>query len=403
MNQHHLDLLKQGAEAWNQYRQETGDCADLAGAMLDHIGLYEADLSQSNFQGASFMGASMNRVDFTGADLSKAFCPESNFSGCNFENTNLKGTKLMRSTLDACNFKGAQVDAETELSMCNLALADMTGLDATGLSISFSSLSNATLTDADFTGADLSQVNLVGAHVAGARFTGARIHGISAWDLQGQPADESDLIITCSNEFTITVNDLEVAQFIYLIINNKKIRDVIDTVTTKTVLILGRFSEERKPVLDAIREQLNKRNFVGIIFDFDPSNQRNLTETVSTLAHMARFVIADVTAARSIGQELTHIIPQLPSVPVQPIVHKSDQEWAMFDDLKKMDNVLPTFRYDDLEDVVESMQERILTPVDEWFAFSDINELLQKQLRDKERELQEKIAELDRLRQSLGK
>jgi uncharacterized protein YjbI with pentapeptide repeats len=400
MNQHHLDLLKQGAEAWNQYRKESGAVPDLAGASLDWINLYHADLSGANCKAASFVNASFNGVNLSGADLENAFGPESNFSGCNFENANLKGAKLMRSTLDASRFKGAQVNAETDLSMCNLIITDLSGLQAQGICMSFSQLSNANLSGADFSGADLSQVVLVGANVSATRFTGARIHGISAWDLQGRPADESGLIITRSNDATVTVDDLEVAQFVYLILNNQKIRDVIDTVTTKTVLILGRFSAERKQVLDAIREQLHKQNYVGIIFDFDPSEHRNLTETVSTLAHMARFVIADITQARSIGQELTHIIPQLPSVPIQPIVHQSDQEWAMFNDLKTGGTVLPTFRYRDMDEVLDKLQERILTPVDEWFKHGRLTEVerLQKQLRDKERELREKIAELEQLR-----
>jgi hypothetical protein len=49
----------------------------------------------------------------------------------------------------------------------------------------------------------------------------------------------------------ITVDNIEVAQFIYLMLHNEKIRDVIDTITSKAVLILGRFTGERKAVLDA--------------------------------------------------------------------------------------------------------------------------------------------------------
>jgi hypothetical protein len=36
------------------------------------------------------------------------------------------------------------------------------------------------------------------------------------------------------------VGDIEVAQFIYLLLNNQKLRDVIETITSKAVLILGR-------------------------------------------------------------------------------------------------------------------------------------------------------------------
>ena len=48
----------------------------------------------------------------------------------------------------------------------------------------------------------------------------------------------------------ITIDDIEVAQFIFLMLNNPKIRGVLESVTSKVVLILGRFTEERKKVLD---------------------------------------------------------------------------------------------------------------------------------------------------------
>ena len=46
-------------------------------------------------------------------------------------------------------------------------------------------------------------------------------------------------------------------------LHNQKIRDVIDTITSKAVLILGRFTDERKAVLDALRDELRKRNYSG--------------------------------------------------------------------------------------------------------------------------------------------
>src|SRR5262249_53715738 len=61
------------------------------------------------------------------------------------------------------------------------------------------------------------------------------------------------LVITRDDEPTVTVDNIEVAQFIYLMLHNQKIRDVIDTITSKAVLILGRFTDERKAVLDALR------------------------------------------------------------------------------------------------------------------------------------------------------
>jgi hypothetical protein len=51
------------------------------------------------------------------------------------------------------------------------------------------------------------------------------------------------------------------------------------------VVILGRFTEERTIVLDALREKLRQRDLVPIIFDCDPPELHDLTEMVRTLAH----------------------------------------------------------------------------------------------------------------------
>jgi len=59
-------------------------------------------------------------------------------------------------------------------------------------------------------------------------------------------ATQSNLVITPDEESKIEVNNLEVAQFIHLLLNNAKIRDVIDTITSKVVLIVGRFTPQRK-------------------------------------------------------------------------------------------------------------------------------------------------------------
>ncbi len=64
-------------------------------------------------------------------------------------------------------------------------------------------------------------------------------------------AKQSNLLITnpLADEPVVTVDNLGVAQFICLLLNNAKVRDVINTITTKVVLILGRFTPERKALL----------------------------------------------------------------------------------------------------------------------------------------------------------
>src|SRR5207244_2110286 len=107
----------------------------------------------------------------------------------------------------------------------------------------------------NFAEADLREANLAGAVMIETDFTGARldrcsVYGASVWQANLEGAKQSDLIVTPEGEPTVTVDDLELAQFIYLLLKREKLRNVIDTITSRAVLILGRFSPERKVILD---------------------------------------------------------------------------------------------------------------------------------------------------------
>src|SRR5207245_2151031 len=95
--------------------------------------------------------------------------------------------------------------------------------------------------------------------------THCSIYGISVWGVQLEGAKQDNLIITPEDEPTITVDNLKIAQFIYLLLSNAEIRSVIDTITSKVVLILGRFTTERKALLEAIKEELRKQNYTPVL------------------------------------------------------------------------------------------------------------------------------------------
>jgi len=169
------------------------------------------------------------------------------------------------------------------------------------------------------------------------------------------------LVITPEEKPTVTVDNIEVAQFIYLLLHNQKVREVIDTITSKAVLILGRFTDERKAVLDAIREELRKRDYLPILFDFELPARQNITETVTLLARMARFIIADLTDPSSIPQELQAIIPSV-RVPVQPLLLEGSSLYSMFKDFDPQDFhwVLPVYRYKEPEQLLATLTEDVI-------------------------------------------
>jgi hypothetical protein len=204
-------------------------------------------------------------------------------------------------------------------------------------------------------------------NLTGADLTGCRIFGVSAWGLKLERAKQRNLVITVRHaRTTVTVDNIEVAQFIYLLLNNQKVRDVIDTVTSKAVLILGRFTDERKKVLDALREELRKRNYLPILFDSSVPATRDITETISLLARMARFVVADITDARSIPQELAVIVPDLPSVPVQPLLLEGSAEYGMFEHFKRYPWVLETYRYASSERLIAGLSKHVIGPAENY-------------------------------------
>src|SRR5215472_153571 len=105
---------------------------------------------------------------------------------------------------------------------------------------------------------------LVETNLRGAALTGCSIYGSSVWKVQLEGANQDNLVITPYDEPTITVDNLEVAQFIYLLLNYKKLRDVLNAVTERGVLLLGRFGGGGLDVLQAIADRLRGESYLPI-------------------------------------------------------------------------------------------------------------------------------------------
>jgi hypothetical protein len=368
-NESHLEMLSRGVTAWNQWRDEhpeiipdlsepppsqleadIGKLVDAVGSIIMRdrappndrlasgmnlvgVNLREALLSRADFSRAILMLAKLERADLSDTSLAGAILTSANLTGANLRGANLAGAIL----------RGAQL-MDATLSDAILTMADLADVKASG---------------ADFSGADLTSSVLVGADLSGANLTGSHVYGVSAWNVNLDGAIQRDLSITRASEPTITLDDLLVAQFLYLILDNRAIRSVLDTVTTKIVLLLGRFSAERKAVLNALREFLRDRGYVPVIFDFERPTSRDFTETVVTLAHMARFIVADLTDPASLPKELEAIVPRL-AVPVQPVIEAPNEPYAMFSDYWKYEWVLAVHRYTSQEELIASFNKELI-------------------------------------------
>jgi uncharacterized protein YjbI with pentapeptide repeats len=332
--------------------------ANLRGAVLRAAYLIEADLSRADLRGADLQNASLNQAKLLLADLSRA-----DLRWAHLREADLRSAELYKADLSEAYLREAHLGRarlrEADLRRAQLCHADLAGADLRG-----AVLSEADLRGAYLEGADLNGSTLVGTDLQEADLTGCHVYGVSAWDISLEGSSQLNLIITPDDQPTVTVDNLEVAQFIYLLLNNEKIRSVIDTITSKVALILGRFTPERKAILDAIREELRKRDYLPVLFDFDKPASRDLTETVRTLAHLAKFIIADITEPRSIPQELQSIVPDL-AVPIQPLLLKgSTGEYGMFESFKKYHWVLSIYEYSDLDGLITSLEEKVIKPAE---------------------------------------
>jgi uncharacterized protein YjbI with pentapeptide repeats len=390
-NNEHVALLKQGVPAWNGWRSKNPDLAfnlDLEGANLSGADLSGADLRVANLSGADLSGANLRMAIFRGAllplaNLSGAILNEANLGDANLSRANLTGAELSWAKLGAANLNNADLFmadlggaflpaaklSGAILNRANLYGANLFRANLSGANLNWADLGGANLNEAILNGADLSSANLREASLlktdlTDANLKGCCVYGVSAWNLKLERAKQQNLVITPKDEPEITVDNIEVAQFIYLLLHNQKIRDVIDTITSKAVLILGRFTGERKAVLDAIREELRKRDYLPILFDFEKPRSRDTDETVTLLARMARFVIADISDAKSVLQELRAIVPDLPSVPVQPIIFAGQEEPGMFDFYRNRPSFLTVYRYVDQEQLLANLGDKVIRPAE---------------------------------------
>jgi len=207
----------------------------------------------------------------------------------------------------------------------------------------------------------------VSADLTDADLTGCRVYGVSAWDLKLAGAKQQNLVITLAGEHAVTVDNIEVAQFVYLLLHNEKIRDVIDTIGKKGVLLLGRFTEGRMVVLERLRDKLRDLGFVPMVFNFDKPKTKGFTETVRLLCSLSRFVIVDITKPRSTPLELQATVPDY-MVPFAPIIQQGEEPFAMFSDLLKYDWVLkPVISYPSVDRLIAVLKDEIVKPAEAKF------------------------------------
>ncbi|MFN8433985.1 MAG: pentapeptide repeat-containing protein [Anaerolineales bacterium] len=382
-NKEQLEILKQGAEFWNKWRNENPtekidlSEANLAKAILSGVDLHEADLHKVNLSDSFLIGAifakanldeaALSRADLRSADLHEARLRKARLARARLQQSNLENADLSKSILGGVDFSMAHLSGasfidsdlhETDLREAVLRNAKLQGARLRGANFMWADLSGT-----DLSSSDLSHANLSSTTVTGALISNSRVYGINVWDLKGEFKEQKELVISPEDETPIAVDNVKVAQFVYLILENRELRDVINTLTSKSVLILGRFAiPERKAILDSLRSKLREYNLLPIVFDFDRPADKDFTETIKTLAGISYFVIADVTNPKSSPLELQATVPDY-QIPFVPIIQEGESPFAMMVDLQKKYNwVLNTVSYDSEVTLMKVLKPLIIDP-----------------------------------------
>jgi uncharacterized protein YjbI with pentapeptide repeats len=360
-NEDHIARLrKNGVDAWNVWRDETPNIRpDLSGANLSRANLSRANLSVANLHRANLSGANLRE-----AKLFEAILREADLSGAD-----LRGAGLLRANLHWAKLSGAGL-RDADLSWANLYKANLSRANLSRANLSVANLhranlSGANLREAQLIEANLREAQLVDTDLTDANVTGCRIFGISAWRLKLERAKQQSLVITPKGEPEAMVDDLEVAQFFYLLLQREKIRNVIDAVTRRGVLILGRFGDGGLALLQAIAAWLRRPEnggYLPLLFDFPRPEAKTYTDTIRTLVSLARFVIVDLSGP-SVPQEITATV-DLYEIPFVPILEKERRDWSMFRDFLVKERVLEPVRFTDQNHLLQLLAKEVIAPAE---------------------------------------
>jgi uncharacterized protein YjbI with pentapeptide repeats len=122
-NPEHLEILKQGVEVWNKWRQDHPDIRpDLTSAYLSETSM---DWAEPDVPGTLGI-ADLQTIDLRGTSLAFARLQGANLRGANLARANLWGANLRRAYLFGADLRDARLD-NANLTLANLSQANVTG------------------------------------------------------------------------------------------------------------------------------------------------------------------------------------------------------------------------------------------------------------------------------------
>ncbi|MFW9889118.1 MAG: toll/interleukin-1 receptor domain-containing protein [Candidatus Thorarchaeota archaeon] len=189
-NSKHLDILKEGIAAWNDWRERNPGIqpdlsrSDLSGASLPGVNLKRANLKRATLKCADLEGANLEDAALTSANLERANLKNAILTRANFFDSILTLSCLANTSLESANLRDAEIE-RADLSCANLANANLVKV----------SLADTDLSGAILEGAILDSANLYRANLSSTYLRRARIIDASLVDSELTGADMACAII----------------------------------------------------------------------------------------------------------------------------------------------------------------------------------------------------------------
>lgn len=123
-NPEHLEILKQGVDAWNKWRYNPQSVIpnlsgadfsriNLSGAILTDANLRGASLSRSTLIGTNFIRADLSRTNLSGAELISVEFFDADLSGASLSNTTILVSDFSHAGLGGADFTNARLGRTT--------------------------------------------------------------------------------------------------------------------------------------------------------------------------------------------------------------------------------------------------------------------------------------------------